>query len=198
LGGESVNARTYDPGVAAAPEIHRWSPEDYHRLVETGALEDLRVELIDGFIVDMRPRSPSHDYAMWWLDDRLRDLVDRSRHWVRVGMALSLGDSEPEPDIAVVAATRDHAWHPPTAALAIEVSHSSLRRDLQVKPRIYANAGIPLYWVVDLDGRRAVVHSEPRQDGYARVETTASDATLSAPELGVSISLAELLEFAIR
>jgi Uma2 family endonuclease len=198
LGGETSPRRTYDPGVVAAPEVHRWSPEDYHRLVETGALEDLRVELIDGFIVDMSPRSPAHDYAMWWLDDRLHDLVDRSRHWVRVGMALSLGDSEPEPDIAVVAATRDHAWHPPTAVLAIEVSHSSLRRDLSVKPRIYANAGIPRYWVIDLDGRRAVVHSEPAQDEYARVETCGSDAILTAPELGISISLGELLAFAIR
>jgi Uma2 family endonuclease len=85
-----------------------------------------------------------------------------------------------------------------TAALAIEVSHSSLRRDLFVKPRIYANAGIPRYWVVDLDGRRAVIHSEPGNDEYARVETCGADATLTAPELGISVSLGELLDFAIR
>jgi Uma2 family endonuclease len=198
LGGENRPRRTSDPVVAAAPEIHRWSPEDYHRLVETGALEDLRVELIDGFIVDMCPRSPAHDYAMQWLDDALRSGLDTSRHGVRVGMALSLGDSEPEPDIAIVAAGRHDPYHPATAALAVEVSHSSLSRDLSVKPRIYANAGIPRYWVIDLDGRRAVVHSEPATDGYARVETCGPDATLSAPELGVSISLAELLDFAIR
>jgi Uma2 family endonuclease len=57
LGGEKSPRRTYDPGVAAAPEIHRWSPEDYHRLVDSGALDELRVELIDGFIVDLSPTS---------------------------------------------------------------------------------------------------------------------------------------------
>jgi Uma2 family endonuclease len=183
--------------VAAAPEIHRWSPEDYHRLVETGALEDLRVELIDGFIVDMSPRSPAHDYAIQWLDDALRGGLDRSRYAVRAGMALSLGDSEPEPDLAVVTAGRHEPYHPATAELAIEVAHSSLRRDLHVKPRIYANARIPRYWVIDLDHRRAVVHTKPGADGYDDVETLASGGTLSVPELGISISLAELLAFAL-
>ena len=86
-----MSGRTYDPGVAAAPEIHRWSPEDYHRLVDSGALADLHVELIDGFIVDMSPRSPAHDDAIQWLDEALRDGLDRSRFAVRAGMALSLG-----------------------------------------------------------------------------------------------------------
>lgn len=190
--------RTYDPGVAVASEVHRWSPDDYHRLVESGGLEDMHVELIDGFIVDMSPRSPAHDYAMQWLNQVMLPALDASRHWIRVGMALSLGDSEPEPDIAVIAVDAKSPYHPGTASLAIEVSHSSLRRDLRVKPRIYANAGIPRYWVIDLDGRRAVVHTEPGADGYAHVETCGPEATLTAPELGVSVALAELLAFAIR
>jgi Uma2 family endonuclease len=135
---------------------------------------------------------------MQWLDSAVRSGLDMSRYGVRVGMALSLGDSEPEPDLAIVAAERDDPYHPATAALAIEVSHSSLRRDLHVKPRIYAHAGIPRYWVIDLDGRRAVVHSQPGENEYARVETTGPDAILAAPELGVSFSLAELLAYAIR
>jgi Uma2 family endonuclease len=143
LGGESLSARTYDPGVAAAQEIHRWSPEDYHRLIESGALEDLRVELIDGFIVDMSPRGVAHDYAMQWLSHAVFAAIDTSRFWLRVGMPLSLGHSEPEPDIAVVAADAEAPYHPGAAALAVEVSHSSLRCDLKVKPRIYAAAGIP-------------------------------------------------------
>jgi hypothetical protein len=84
-----LSGRTYDPGVAAAPEIHRWSPEEYHRLIASGALDDLDVD--------------------------------------------SLGDSEPQPDIAVIPVDVERPFHPSTAALAIEVAHSSLRRDLEVR-----------------------------------------------------------------
>ncbi len=193
-----MSGRTYDPGVAAAPEIHRWSPEDYHRLIESGGLEDLRVELIDGFIVDMSPPTREHDDAIEWLTNTIHPMLDLRRHRIRVNSTLSLGTSEPMPDIAVVTVDSPRPYHPSMAALAIEVSHSSRRRDLQVKPRIYAAPGIPRYWVIDLDHRRAVEHTGPVADGYQRVETSGPDATLTAPELGISISLAELLDFAIR
>ena len=62
----------------------------------------------------------------------------------------------------------------------------------------YANAGIARYWVIDLDGRRAITHEEPLPGGYARVETVLEDGTVDAPELGVSIRLGELLAFALR
>lgn len=51
----------------------------------------------------------------------------------------------------------------------IEVSVSSLQRDLVRKPSLYAAAGVAEYWVIDLDGRRAVIHRDPRSDGYAEV-----------------------------
>jgi Uma2 family endonuclease len=104
-----------------------------------------------------------------------------------------LGASEPEPDITVVAVDGARPYHPGTAALAIEVSHSSRRRDLHVKPRIDAAGGIPRYWVIDLDHRSAVEHTGTAEDRYERVETVPRQGTLAAPELGISLSLAELL-----
>jgi Uma2 family endonuclease len=176
-------------------EVHRWTPEEYHRLVESGAFdEDTRIELIDGLLVDMSPKSPAHEYALEWLDRAIQLAVDDARFRVRVQMALSLGASEPEPDLAVVELDTPRPYHPATAALVIEVSVSSLRRDLRTKPKVYGRAGIPLYWVVDLDNRRAVAHSDPGPEGYGSVEVLGPDDELTATHIGLpSMSLAELL-----
>jgi Uma2 family endonuclease len=114
-------------------------------------------------------------------------------------MALTLATSEPQPDLAVIEADAPRPYHPGTAALVIEVSVSSPRRDLRQKPILYACAGVPLYWVVDLDGSRAVIHSEPGSEGYARVETCGADGELAAPELGIApIRVADVLAAAHR
>jgi Uma2 family endonuclease len=185
--------------AAETAEIHRLTLDEYHQLIDSGGFdEDTHVELIDGLLLDKAVKSAAHENAVMWLSYAVHDAIDHPRYHLRVSSALTLHGSEPEPDLYVYADDAPRPYHPGTASLVIEVSHSSLRRDLQVKPRIYANAGIPRYWVIDLDGRRAIVHSEPAQDEYARVESTGSDATLTAPELGISVSLAELLAFAIR
>ena len=179
-------------------QVHRWTPDQYHRLVESGGFDDdTRVELIDGLLVDMSPKSPAHENAIEWLDERLQHSLDRTRFRIRVAMALSLGTSEPEPDVAVVERGAPQPYHPATAALVIEVSVSSLGRDLREKPLIYARADIPQYWVIDLDGRRAVVHSQPGPDGYANIETRGPDGELAAPHIGIArIALADVLQVA--
>ena len=181
---------------AETVEVHRWTPEEYHRLVESGGFnDDTRVELIDGLLVDMRPKTPAHEVSVRWLFDRLLDLgLDRRRYAIGVGAPLSLDRSEPEPDLIVFERSTPRPYHPATAELVIEVSLSSLRRDLRQKPPIYARANIPHYWVIDLAGRRAVVHSQPGPNGYARIETRGPGGALAAPHLGIaSIELADLL-----
>ncbi len=88
---------------------------------------------------------------------------------MRAGSPLTLEDSEPEPDLVVIPHNAPRPYHQATAALVIVVSVSSLRRDLVRKPSLYAAAGVDEYWVIDLDGRRAVIHRDPRRDGYADV-----------------------------
>ena len=151
-------------------QVHRLSTEEYHRLVEAdGFDEDARVELIDGLLADMSPKTREHENVIAWLADWLAETVDRGRYQVRVGSPLTLEGSEPEPDLAVIPRDAPRPYHPATAALVIEVSVSSLQRDLVRKPSLYAAAGVDEYWVVDLDGRRVVVHRDPRSDGYAEV-----------------------------
>jgi len=174
--------------------LHRLSPDEYRRLVEAGVFdEDARVELIAGLLVDMSPKTRAHENAIAWLNRVLLFGVDSARYEVRVAAPLTIGGSEPEPDVAVVERSAPRPYHPATAALVIEVAVSSLVRDLQEKPAVYAGAGIPLYWVVDLEGRRVVTHAEPAGGGYAESAVVAEDGRLAASQIGVSgFSVAEL------
>ena len=127
------------------------------------------MELIDGLLVEMSPKSREHELAVERLADWLADR-DRSRYRLRTAAPLSLADgTEPEPDVAVVATGAADPYHPATAELVIEVAVSSLHRDLVVKASKYADAGVPLYLVVDLAGRRVIEHADPRDGAYRSV-----------------------------
>ena len=118
-------------------DVHRLSADEYHQLIESGGLdEDTRVELIEGLLVDMSPKSREHENVIAWLaatSDRRRR---RERYQVRVGAPLSLGASEPEPDLMVIERDAPRPYHPATASLVIEVAVSSQGRDLRIKPRL--------------------------------------------------------------
>ena len=179
-------------------EVHRLSTDEYHRLVESGGFdEDARVELIDGLLADMSPRTREHENAIAWLARRLMFAVDPACHEVRVGSPLTLEGSEPEPDLAVIPHDAPRPYHPATATLVIEVSVSSLERDLARKPSLYAAAGVGEYWVIDLDGRRAVIHRDPRSEGYAEVAEVQAEGQLVAGGLDVgAVALDDLLRAA--
>ena len=153
-----------------SPEVHRLSLDEYHRLIESGGFdEDARIELIDGLLLDMSPRTPEHERR----DRRgstagLQLSIDHERFEVRSRPPLTLETSEPEPDLMVVERRRSRVLTTSrTAALVIEVSVSSLRRDLRREAAHLARAGVPVYWVIDMDGRAPRSHSEPGRDGYA-------------------------------
>lgn len=90
---------------------------------------------------------------------------------IGVGTPIAATDlSEPEPDLAVFPPSYSYRRrHPRQASLLFEVSDTSLCRDLAIKSRIYARAGVPDYWVVDLVDRLVIVHRDPRGDAYAEV-----------------------------
>jgi Uma2 family endonuclease len=140
----------------------RYSLDEYHRLIEAGAFDDsLRAELIDGWLVDMSPRGREHDRAVMWLNMHIVPAIDLGRYEVGVAGAITLDRSEPEPDLFVARRDGPRPFHHGTAELVIEVSVSSLRHDLLIKARVYAGAGIPEYWVVDIEGERVVRHLDP-------------------------------------
>ncbi len=179
-------------------QVHRLSTDEYHRLVEAGGFdEDARMELIDGLLADTSPKTREHENAVAWLARRLMVEIDPEHYELRVGSPLTLEGSEPEPDLAVIPHDAPRPYHPATAALVIEVSVSSLQRDLARKPSLYAAAGVDEYWVIDLDGRRAVVHRHPRDDGYTEVAEVGVGGELAPAGLNAAaVGLDELLRAA--
>jgi Uma2 family endonuclease len=168
-------------------ELYRLSTDDYHRLIESGAFDDFPpCELIDGLLVRKDTKSPAHENAVAWLLEWLMFGVDPNRFEVRVGAALSLDGSEPEPDLMVIERDVPRPYHPATATLAVEVSVSSLRRDLNRKAALYAQAGVQEYWVFDVGGRRVVVHRTPRAGTYTDVSELRAGGRITGAPAGLA------------
>jgi Uma2 family endonuclease len=175
-------------------DVHRLSTDEFQQMVESGALEDVRVEFINGLLVDMSPPGPEHDGPIEFLNTLLARALDLTRYRLRPQMALSIADSAPQPDIAVVAIGTSQPYYPATAELVIEVSRSSLRRDLIVKPPIYASAGIPEYWVIDVEHTRVLVHREPADQSYRSIQELGQDGILDGSIVGLDpIPIADIL-----
>jgi Uma2 family endonuclease len=149
----------------------KWTIEDYHRIVASGVLAGRRVELIYGDIVEMVPEGEPHAYTSDEAGEYLTYLLG-NRAKVRQGKPITIlqSDSEPEPDIAVVRRLgqeyREHHPYPENVFWLIEYADSSLTKDLNIKPQVYAAAGILEYWVVDLRKRELMIWRSPTPEGY--------------------------------
>lgn len=178
------------PAPSAVPAPWRWSRADYYRLGELGFFDGKRVELIRGEILAMSPMGSRHAFHVLLVAERLRGLAGRGCH-VRTQVPLNLGDSEPEPDVAVVAGTL-HDFidaHPTTALLVVEMAETSLAYDLTTKAQLYAAAGVPDYWVLDLAARRLHRFTGPTPAGYqaqAVLGEAESVTLLTGGQIGVS------------
>lgn len=148
--------------------------DEYHRMIETGILgEDEHVQLVDGLLVAMSPQGRPHAFVIQELNRLLvRALPDEYK--VLTQLPLTLGDdNEPEPDLAVVHA-RDAASrteHPTAALLVVEVSGESLRFDRRSKAALYARAGVPEYWIVNLAESTIEVRRRPEAPSAEYRET---------------------------
>ena len=153
--------------TAMSQEVRPLRRREYDQLVALGAFADERLELLEGQLVTMSPVGPPHSSAVQRLTElMLPALLGRARVFSQSPFA-ALDSSEPEPDVAIVPLGDYHEEHPSQAYLIIEVAESSLGRDRGQKQRIYARAGVPEYWVVDVEGRCIEVYVEPDFEGYA-------------------------------
>jgi Uma2 family endonuclease len=166
------------------------------RMVELGILsEDEPVELLHGVLTEVSAKTPAHESVKARLLRWLADGAAAGGYEVRVEGCLVVPDrtSLPEPDLMAVAAPTDPQRHPTTALLVIEVAVSSLRTDTRIKPPLYAAAGVPELWVVDVDARRVGVFAEPREGAYAAEERAGPEGLLKPRTLDVGeLDLAEL------
>lgn len=171
----------------------KWTIDEYHRMIAAGILDDRRVELLKGEIVEMSAEGEPHAYFSSEAGEYLAQLLG-DRAMIRQTKPISLpNDSEPEPDIAIVQRLGreylEHHPYPENIFWLIEYSDSSLEKDLQTKSKIYAEVRIPEYWVVNLKRRQLVVFRDP-QDGEYASKATLNGGTvypLAFPDVAVSV-----------
>jgi Uma2 family endonuclease len=177
----------------------RLTVAEYHALVADGTVaENDRVELIHGALVEKEMPGPNHAACVTRVDHWLR-VQAGAAVIVRVQNPITLADSEPEPDVALVRPRPDFykAGHPTPAEtfLVVEVADTSLNDDRDVKGPLYAQNGVPEYWVVDLNSDTVLVHRGPQPDGtWGDVTAQGRGDTLAVAALtGVAVAVADLL-----
>jgi len=199
-----MNVPTVDD-LALIPRRRLWTYKEFERAGELGLFgPDERLELIEGEIIrKVAPQLTPHAVASGLVEHALAGICPQHCH-VRNQKPLKIGaKSGPEPDIAVVRGSlRDYlSSHPTSAELIVEVADSSLRLDRGAKASLYARAGVPEYWILDLTNRVLEVSREPaamteqplRHHYRSIIRLTENDhvTAIIAPE--TSISVAELL-----
>ena len=160
--------------------LHRITVEQYHRMQENDALrKEDRCELIHGFLVEKAINNPPHASAINRVMKQLMMLLGMDAV-IRIQLPITLADSEPEPD-AILASGYDDDFDsrhpgPDEVLLLIEVSDTSLKFDRSVKLPLYAGAGIPQYWIINVAERSIEVYTQPRggkNPGYRKSTTYA-------------------------
>ncbi|MGO9557921.1 MAG: Uma2 family endonuclease [Acidimicrobiales bacterium] len=170
--------------VAPSLTIHRLDVDAYDHMVASGALEGQPVELLEGLLVEvMSPQSPAHAAVIEELERHLASAKAR----LRTQLPLKVPpDAEPEPDLALVAEKPPPGQHPRTALLAVEVAVTSHEADRGLKAELYARAGVPTYWLVDVPGKAVEVRTDPGPDGYRGLEVYGLDGAVPCPVEGVA------------
>ncbi|MEM9005752.1 MAG: Uma2 family endonuclease [Cyanobacteria bacterium P01_F01_bin.86] len=178
--------------ITRSPDIYRWTFDKCIAAIEAGVLDGSEVELIDGILYRVGISSPEHG----WLIDLLRDYLEAelAGKSVRIREEKPIFISEfstPVPDISVVerkSYAKTHP-HPGDIYLAIEVAKTRTTEATKRKRSLYAQAGIPQYWVFDIKRQTLMVYENP-SDGEYR-ERLMQDGNLEL--LGIDIPVTYLL-----
>lgn len=172
--------------------------DQYHLMSEAGIINpDERVELIDGDIVQMSPTGDKHLAVV----SRINALLTAQllgKYIVHVQSPVKLSRySEPEPDLMVVPHRDDYyastGIHPSDVLLLIEVSDTTLRKDTEIKLPLYAQAGIPEVWIVDLNQEHVTQYTDLESGKYQQKRIIKREDQFSPSQLKLTIKGTDLL-----
>jgi Uma2 family endonuclease len=173
--------------------LYKWSVAEYHQMIDTGLLEGKLVELLEGEIIEVSPEGPLHTSTNYSVAEYLRELL-RGKAVIREAHPITLDNSEPEPDIAIVVSpyTNYLTRHPYPQDIywLIEVAERTLKKDLEEKTITYARNGILEYWVIDLPHKKLWVFKEPQQNKYQNCTefTTGIINPVTFPDLDIKVN----------
>lgn len=177
---------------------HRWSVAEYHRMAQSGLLDETdRVELIDGDLLDMASIGSRHAFIVNRLGQAFSAGGAKGQYLVSTQNPVCLGDrSEPQLDIALLR-NGNYMDALPTAfdvLLIVEVSDTTLEYDRDVKLGLYARHAIPEVWLLDVNARELTVYREPAEGQYRLIrKPTATEAVSPTLVPGVALRLAEVM-----
>jgi Uma2 family endonuclease len=164
--GSAVPSVVVPVSSAGQPTARRFSVDEYHRMVSSGVLsENDRVQLVNGWIIEMPPIGPEHSTSTSLVEAAFLAVLPAG--WIlRIQDPITLPTGEPEPDLIVARGTiRDYSKRhpgPQDIGLLVEVADATLSFDRVEKSAEYAAAGIAEYWIVNLVDRQVEVHRHPR------------------------------------
>lgn len=171
----------------------KWTVCEIEELISKGWSEGERYELIDGELIDKRMgKLEPRVVAVLFMHEGLASIFGFRRVRKEDPIGVAAEDTErngPEPDLVVLREPIQHLGmrrpQPKDLVLAVEVAATTLSMDLCNKADLYARAGIPDYWVLDVNQRRMIVHRQPIEGKYSSVVVYREDesvAPLAAPE----------------
>jgi len=167
-------------------------------MLDAGLFAGQRLELIEGDLIDKMGQNPPHAYLIQILHLFLAKIFGGERVRAQIPIEAGVTDQErslPEPDFAILVEPRgDYQRRHPRGdelSLVIEVADTTLQFDTTTKRDLYARAGVPEYWVLDINGRRLIAHRNPSRGKFGQIETVPENAAVSAG--GTQIPVSELL-----
>jgi Uma2 family endonuclease len=172
--------------------------DEYYRMVEVGILTERdRVELIHGEIIKMSPIGSKHAAIV----DRLNKILNESlsgKAIVRIQNPVMINSlNEPEPDIAILKYADDYYVKkhpgPDDIYLVIEVSDTTFAYDKEIKLPLYASAGIPEFWLINIERNEIEVHRSPDTDVYKTITIHRSGDKISLQAFDLSFDAGVLL-----
>ncbi len=174
------------------PPRKRWTREDCVALEASGIWDQQYLELIEGELISKMGKKRPHTNVMVIMHEWLLRVFGAQYVNQETSIDVASVDNpinEPEPDLIVLSKPsreiRDQNPQPSEVRLIVEIAASTVRFDLTVKARLYARAGVGDYWVVDIPGRRIIVHRDPQEGQYRSVVAYAEQESvkpLASPE----------------
>lgn len=178
-----------------APQKHLFDVVDFYNMADFKSLENKRIELLEGEVVDMGQVGKKHAYCVDLLSQQLSRALSTTTHIVRVQNPIRLSKySEPQPDIAILKRS-EKFWQshpePKDVLLVIEIADHSLKYDKTIKIPVYARYGICEVWIVDLENKRVECYTSPHSQMYAYQKYVNKGESVSPsklPEISLPVS----------